>query len=137
MKFFKNKKGFTLVELVVVIAILGILAGIAIPRFMNATASAKGAKVVADLRTIDSACMMYLAKEGTAVADSVNGAGLTGTYIASWPVPPAAGVVSIVRNSGVAVDYTITDATYAVVGGRGTLDAHTIDTILLPATAGK
>ena len=29
MKFFKNKKGFTLVELVVVIAILGILAGIA------------------------------------------------------------------------------------------------------------
>ncbi|WP_418809106.1 type IV pilin protein, partial [Phascolarctobacterium faecium] len=35
--FIKNRKGFTLVELVVVIAILGILAGLAIPRFMDAT----------------------------------------------------------------------------------------------------
>ena len=64
MKFFKNKKGFTLVELVVVIAILGILAGIAIPRFMDATASARGAKIVADMRTIDSSIMMYSAASG-------------------------------------------------------------------------
>ena len=53
--FIKNRKGFTLVELVVVIAILGILAGLAIPRFMDATASARGARIVADMRTIDSA----------------------------------------------------------------------------------
>lgn len=50
--FIKNQKGFTLVELVVVIAILGILAGLAIPRFMDATASARGARIVADMRTI-------------------------------------------------------------------------------------
>ncbi|QNP78295.1 type II secretion system protein [Phascolarctobacterium faecium] len=37
----KNRKGFTLVELVVVIAILGILAGLAIPRFMSATETAR------------------------------------------------------------------------------------------------
>ena len=52
--FIKNQKGFTLVELVVVIAILGILAGLAIPRFMDATASARGARIVADMRTIES-----------------------------------------------------------------------------------
>ena len=51
-------------ELVVVIAILGILAGLAIPRFMDATASARGARIVADMRTIDSAIMMYNAKTG-------------------------------------------------------------------------
>ena len=60
--FIKNQKGFTLVELVVVIAIIGILAGMAIPRFLDATASARGAKVVADMRTIQSAEMIYFAK---------------------------------------------------------------------------
>jgi prepilin-type N-terminal cleavage/methylation domain-containing protein len=64
MKLFSSKKGFTLIELVVVIAILGILAGIAIPRFLDATATARGAKIVADMRTIDSAIMVYNAKTG-------------------------------------------------------------------------
>ena len=58
------RKGFTLIELVIVIAILGILAGIAIPRFINASATAKGARIVADLRTIDSAMAIYNAKTG-------------------------------------------------------------------------
>ncbi|MFQ9522623.1 MAG: prepilin-type N-terminal cleavage/methylation domain-containing protein [Phascolarctobacterium faecium] len=62
MNFTKNQKGFTLVELVVVIAIIGILAGIAVPRFLDATASARGAKIVADMRTIQSAEMIYYAK---------------------------------------------------------------------------
>ena len=86
MKFFKNKKGFTLVELVVVIAILGILAGIAIPRFMDATATARGAKIVADMRTIESSESMYYAQKGTyATMAQLTGAGL----LASEPVPPA------------------------------------------------
>ena len=57
--FIKNRKGFTLVELVVVIAIIGILAGIAIPRFIDATETARGAKIVADMRTIQAAEIMY------------------------------------------------------------------------------
>lgn len=41
----KNSKGFTLIELVVVIVILGILAAVALPRFMNATQDAHRAAV--------------------------------------------------------------------------------------------
>lgn len=86
MKFFKNKKGFTLVELVVVIAILGILGGIAIPRFMDATASAKGSKIVADLRTIDSAVSMYYAKVGEYPTIGATNP-LVPDYLAAWPTP--------------------------------------------------
>jgi len=57
-------KGFTLIELVIVIAVLGILAGIAIPRFLDANASARGARMLADMRTIESACAIYQAKTG-------------------------------------------------------------------------
>ena len=64
MKLFKGKKGFTLIELVVVIAILGILGGMAIPRFLDATQTARGSRIIADLRTIDSAIVIYNAKHG-------------------------------------------------------------------------
>ena len=72
-------------ELVVVIAILGILAGLAIPRFMDATASARGARIVADMRTIDSAIMMYNAKTGNLPTSK----GLVDNgYLAVEPIPP-------------------------------------------------
>ena len=57
----RNRKGFTLVELVFVIAILGILAAIAIPRFGGFTAGAKEGAVEANHRTIVSAAQLYYA----------------------------------------------------------------------------
>lgn len=60
----RKSKAFTLVELVVVIAVIGILAGIAIPQFTEAIATSKGAKVQADLRNIQAAYYAYLTKNG-------------------------------------------------------------------------
>jgi len=108
MKFFKNKKGFTLVELVVVIAILGILAGIAIPRFMDATASARGSKIVADMRTIESAESMNYAKNGNYVDLA---ALVTNGFLAAAPVPPSGSY--IIPESG--KTGTVSATSYSVV----------------------
>ncbi len=89
-KMMTNQKGFTLVELMVVIAILGILAAIAIPKLTSATDSAKLAKVQADLRTIGGAVAMYQAKNGK-LPDTLSvleGSGAD-KELAAVPKPPA------------------------------------------------
>lgn len=63
-----GQQGFTLVELMVVIAVIGILAVIAIPRFTGTTELANGAKMAADLRTIDSAIAIAVASGKAAAA---------------------------------------------------------------------
>jgi prepilin-type N-terminal cleavage/methylation domain-containing protein len=59
----KNQKGFTLIELIVVIAILGILAAIAIPRLAGFTDRANSSAVVAEARTILTAYSTLVAED--------------------------------------------------------------------------
>ena len=56
-KMLKNKKGFTLVELMVVVAILGILVAVAIPVYSSVTDKAERNTCVANIRTVESAVM--------------------------------------------------------------------------------
>ena len=51
--------GFTLVELMVVVAVIAILAAIAMPQFMSAADKAKNAKQVADMQIIRNATQLY------------------------------------------------------------------------------
>lgn len=106
--FIKNRKGFTLVELVVVIAILGILAGLAIPRFMDATTNARGSRLVADLRTIESAESMYYAEKGEfATMDQLVNDG----YLAVKPIPPIGAFKVAETNQDGNIANTVTDYT--------------------------
>lgn len=73
MKILKNgkkKKGFTLIELIIVIAIIGILALIIIPQVLGYTNKAKNGTDVADARTLMSAVQAYNAENPTAQIDT-------------------------------------------------------------------
>ena len=61
LRLAKNKKGFTLVELLIVIVILGILAAIVIARFAGATKESKEANLKGNLRTLRAAVETFKA----------------------------------------------------------------------------
>jgi general secretion pathway protein G len=70
MKFFlkrlkKKPGGFTLIELMVVIVILGILAGLVLPRFMGRTEEAKKTKAKLQIENLEAALKLYKLDIGT------------------------------------------------------------------------
>ena len=58
-KLNKNRGGFTLVEIMIVVAIIALLAAIAVPNFLRARKRSQAASVLQDMRIIDSAIDQY------------------------------------------------------------------------------
>ncbi len=58
-KLNKNRGGFTLVEIMIVVAIIALLAAIAVPNFLRARKRSQATRILEDLRMIDSAIDQY------------------------------------------------------------------------------
>jgi len=63
----KNQKGFTLIELVIIIVVLGILAAVAIPKYQDITAQAKEASCRASLGALRSGITIWYANMAQAL----------------------------------------------------------------------
>jgi general secretion pathway protein G len=103
----RSKRGFTLVEILIVVVILGILAAIVIPQFTEASTEAKLSSLCSDLQTVRSQIELYKVQhndampglatgvtfvqaltEKTDVAGSMSGTDDYGPYLQAMPKNP-------------------------------------------------
>lgn len=105
----RNKRGFTLVELLVVIVVLAVLAAIVLPKFMNSSNRSKESALKSDLKLVRNAVSLFQADTGNypaTLADlsestvanvkvaggaAVKAADWHGPYLESVPTDPVSG----------------------------------------------
>jgi type IV pilus assembly protein PilA len=121
-KFHRSQKGFTLIELMIVVVIIGILAALAIPRFMRATTKAKQSEAKTILKQIYVMQHSYRLEKDTYWGNGIS---------ASAAAPNAFGQIGVEIQSTARYTYSIVSAanTFTATATSGILDDDaTVDT---------
>jgi len=112
LRLHRKSKGFTLIELMIVVAIIGILAAIAIPRFANLIDRAREARTQGNLGSLRSALAIYYGStDGTWPTAGTLAATLVPVYIDAIP--------TVMLPNSYAVDHADTANETAVAGNTG------------------
>jgi len=93
MNRINKSKGFTLVEIMIVVLIIGVLLAIAVPNFITARTNSRTQTCIANLKQIDTGKEQFAMANGLIAGGAVNDAAdLVPVYLKEWPTGPVTGV---------------------------------------------
>ena len=114
-KKMKNRKGFTLIELIVVIVIIGILAAIVIPRLGGFSSQAKATAAEAGAKTICTAMSTIYASDPTTGATTVTALTTASATLTDLTGPLTGTLATVTCDANGAIGFTYTEGGWAVV----------------------